>query len=86
MMIRRPSIVHSRWQAVQPRSSPNRLETLPVRPIVPPQTQVSPGVALRAARRPNTREGIGAGCSSWLTNLTATSTLTATTTMMIVTR
>ena len=49
-MIRRPSIVHDRVQPVQPRRSPNRTEVFPVLPTVPPQTQRSPGVTLRALR------------------------------------
>jgi hypothetical protein len=84
-MTLRPSMVHNRLQAVQPRSSPNRFETLPDFPIVPPQTQTSPGMA-RVALRPNTRAGIGVGRISWRTYATATRMLPATTTMMIVTR
>jgi hypothetical protein len=67
-MTRRPSIVHSRRQAVQP------------------QTHSSPGVTLRAARRANTRERIGSGRSSRLTNAAVTSTAPTTTTMTIVTK
>ena len=50
-MTRRPSAVHDRLQPVQPSSSPNRPETRPVLPIVPPHTQSSPG-ATRARRDP----------------------------------
>lgn len=48
--IRRPSIVHDRAQPVQPSRYPNRAEVFPVLPTVPPQTQLSPGAALRAVR------------------------------------
>jgi hypothetical protein len=66
-MIRRPSMVHNRLQAVQLRSSPNRFETLPDLPIVPPQAHWSPGMTRVARRRPNTRAGSGVGRFSWRT-------------------
>jgi hypothetical protein len=84
-MTRRPSMVHNRLQAVQPRSSPNRFDTLPDLPMVPPQAHSSPGMT-RADRRPNTRAGSGVGRTSWRMYATATTMLPATTTMMIVTR
>ncbi len=49
-MILRPSMVHERLHPVQPRSSPNLPEILPVLPIVPPQRQRSPGATLGLRR------------------------------------
>ena len=49
-MILRPSMVQERLHPVQPRSSPNRPEILPVFPIVPPQRQSSPGATLGLRR------------------------------------
>lgn len=84
-MILRPSMVHNLLQAVQPRSSPNRFEVFPDLPIVPPQTQSSPGMT-RAVRRRNTRDGMGVGRTSWLMYRAARRMLPTTTTMMIITR
>jgi hypothetical protein len=84
--ILRPSIVHVRSQPVQPRSSPNFSEVLPVFPTVPPQRQRSPDATLcdpRATLRINTGTGLAAGRFSWRTYTTARPTMTTTTKMTV---
>lgn len=59
-IILRPSMVQERLHPVQPSSSPNRPEILPVFPIVPPHWQRPPGATLGLRRM--TRRAMTGDC------------------------